>query len=346
MNDPAPPSRGKPTRDEKAAYRWVAEMIDDPERHGPGLVRWLARNPGRLTIYNRVAKSLNAATWDAARAPFPSRTRTRSAGWQPSRPARWLIAAAATASIVIGGYGLLHVRSPLQHPSQTALLVDEHAYATGIGEVRTIRLSDKSQVTLDTNSRIQLHFSSALRGITLLQGRARFDVSHDPARPFTVSAGDGSVTAIGTLFDVEMTDRVHVRLLRGAVNVSASGKPDPSGRIAIVLLAAGQQTSFALATPSARVAEAAVPTPIRASDEQWVTGMKAFDDVPLSEIVAEANRYSEVQIQIADADVAAQEAFVELDIRDVPDVAHKLAQLFHLELDQSEPGLIILRKPR
>src|SRR3546814_2068180 len=53
--------------------------------------------------------------------------------------------------------------------------------------------------------------------IEFRQGRAMFDVAHDASRPFVVDAGLGTVTALGTRFQVQRNeDRVSVTLLEGA----------------------------------------------------------------------------------------------------------------------------------
>src|SRR3546814_18572093 len=58
------------------------------------------------------------------------------------------------------------------------------------------------------------------RDITLLAGRALFDVAKDPQRPFVVKAGDRTITALGTLFDVDVSPtELRVTLADGVVAV-------------------------------------------------------------------------------------------------------------------------------
>jgi len=53
------------------------------------------------------------------------------------------------------------------------------------------------------------NFTRSRRSVILGRGEALFEVAHDSARPFVVIAGNGSITAVGTTFDVRKdADRV------------------------------------------------------------------------------------------------------------------------------------------
>src|SRR3546814_6360827 len=81
-------------------------------------------------------------------------------------------------------------------------------YDTVVGGRRNIRLADGSVVELDEGSELSTDFNKSRRELKLERGRARFEVAHE-GRPFIVLAGGGSVTARGTVFDV---DRKSTRL--------------------------------------------------------------------------------------------------------------------------------------
>lgn len=121
------------------------------------------------------------------------------------------------------------VRSwPGQAPDRIAML------HTARGEVRTVRLPDGTTLRLDGATRLAVRYGAATRDVTLASGAAFFDVTHDPARPFTVSAGDGNVRVLGTAFDVDRTaGRMDVAVYRGAVRLAgeddAHGKMVPAG---------------------------------------------------------------------------------------------------------------------
>jgi transmembrane sensor len=167
-------------------------------------------------------------------------------------------------------------------------------YSTGVGEQRTITLADGSTVVLDTDSQVSVRLGRARRDLRLDQGQALFDVAHDAVRPFVVTAGPTSVTALGTRFDVRR-DRggANITLVRGAVEVrdGAGGAPGHVWR-----LAPGQR----IATRAPSGAPSRVDVDAATS---WTSGRLIFRAVPLREAVAEFNRYERRKIEIADGAV-------------------------------------------
>lgn len=75
-------------------------------------------------------------------------------------------------------------------------------YRTGTAERRHLVLADSSTIDLDADSAVDVALTDTGRDITLLAGRAYFQVTPDASRPFTVTAGDTTVTVTGTAFDV------------------------------------------------------------------------------------------------------------------------------------------------
>src|SRR3546814_8812761 len=77
-------------------------------------------------------------------------------------------------------------------------------YATAVGGFQRLPLADGSRVDLNTNSRLDVAYSKAVRRLDLEQGEAFFKVAKDAQRPFVVHAGAWRVTAVGTAFTVRM----------------------------------------------------------------------------------------------------------------------------------------------
>ena len=87
---------------------------------------------------------------------------------------------------------------------------------------RFLRLSDGSTaVPLDAETQLELLEERPGRvALSLMRGRARFQVTPQPKRAFMVHAGDVRVTVVGTVFTVErVADRVGVAVERGTVRV-------------------------------------------------------------------------------------------------------------------------------
>lgn len=167
-------------------------------------------------------------------------------------------------------------------------------FTTGVGEQWVVQLADGSSVRLDTDSRMRVRFNDGQRLVDLERGQAMFSVAHDAQRPFVVAAGEARVTAIGTVFDVQRQGAgISVILVSGAVDVmrlSSSEKP--------VRLAAGQEAKLTTAGTVSRVVD--VPTAT-----SWTEGRIVFRDTPMSEAVAEVNRYLTAKVILESQDLAS-----------------------------------------
>lgn len=161
---------------------------------------------------------------------------------------------------------------------------------------RSLALADGSTVELDVGSAIEVELRDDQRRIALLRGRAMFAVAHDAARPFSVQAGEGRTVALGTRFQVDLRgDAVAVTLAEGAVSVTGTGRLE--GRTE--QLRPGEQLSYG-AVPQAwakREVDIQVAT-------GWERGRLVFHGTPLSDALAEVNRYVEQPLRIADPTLA------------------------------------------
>lgn len=143
----------------------------------------------------------------------------------------------------------------------------------------TVELEDGSHVYLNRHSRLNVRFDGDRRAVSLPQGEAAFDVAHDRAHPFVVTAGDHRIEVLGTAFNVvNHSGDFAVAVERGVVVVTpASSTP--------VRLAAGQALALDGRQPPilARVA------PEGAS--AWRRGVLIYRDRPLGEVADDLSRY-------------------------------------------------------
>lgn len=175
---------------------------------------------------------------------------------------------------------------------------------TDTAEIRDVVLADGSVITLGARTRIRTEFSDNLRRVTLLEGEAFFDVTSDPDRPFYVVAGDRMIRVVGTRFDVrKVDDSLRVSVVEGVVEVIATTEPVIAEQAGFVsareVLQAGEQV----------VARAGLDE-IQRSDIKpdmaaaWRRGWLAYEDASLAEILADANRYTEIPIELATPELA------------------------------------------
>ncbi len=105
-----------------------------------------------------------------------------------------------------------------------------NAFETEIGENRSVALADGSIISLGGDTRIEVAMSENVRAIELVRGEALFKVAKDSARPFKVRAGDATIIAVGTEFNVERdSDRAVVSVTEGRVVVKP-GHGSAAGR--------------------------------------------------------------------------------------------------------------------
>lgn len=320
----------------REASDWVALIHDaDAAVDRAAFERWCAEDPRHPVAYARAERAWESAAL-LAKTKFgrdrglPERQRAFN------RPALGYALAAAGVILVAAIIGLSVAARGWSHPDRTA---DETEVASNLGQIRKVALPDGSAVTLDTASVLRVAFTNSERRLYLARGRARFDVAHDAARPFIVMAGDGSVTAHGTVFDVAVLgDKVQVLLLRGSVDVS-EGRTTAASAAATRRLNPGQKISFGAIEPLA-LAQAANPI-----DGQWVSGMLSFDRTPLAEAIVEANRYSAAKISLADPALGVLRITGAYHAGDAVGLAQRIAESLDLQASRTAQGNVLISRP-
>lgn len=168
-------------------------------------------------------------------------------------------------------------------------------YRTVIGQERAVRLEDGSTVRLNTDSAIEVAMQTNQRLVRLLKGEARFDVAHNPARPFIVSAGDSTLRAVGTAFNVRLRPELtELTVIDGRVAVRDSGAASQT-------VAAGS----AAAIRGGTVAITQLEKVQLVQRTAWQTGVIQFDGETLDQAVAEFNRYRRTPIVLGDPQLAS-----------------------------------------
>jgi len=313
------------------AANWFARMrAPDADRDRAGFEAWRAADPAHAETYDRLLRRWDQAAFLANTAVGRGRRLDGPAARPHRFPGAGAIAAATVAALLAGAAWLFEARTLAPgRPAQATV-----ALASSVGEIRAVALADGSRVTLDTDTRLEIAFSPGMRRVSLLRGRARFEVAPDAARPFTVSAGDSAVVARGTVFDVAFGPAgLRVALFKGVVDISRSV---PGRGFGTKRLIAGQQ----LAVPAAGVA--AAPTAIPVPEAQWTTGMLAFDATRLDAAVAEVNRYNRAKLAVGDEAAGALRVTGAYRATDPRGFATAVADAFHLRIERRADGSLVL----
>lgn len=338
---------------DEVAARWCELMVDAPDRKTrEAFVAWRTQSPEHAAAYERV-RAARALAASLAHTPEMQslRRETLERLSQAKRHCAhrvwgWSIAASVLVATVVGALNL-HL-----HRQQTlAPDVAERIYQTGVGERSVVTLDDGSVITLNTDSRVATHFAPGLRGVTLERGQALFKVAKDASRPFVVSAGGRQVTALGTEFDVYLSERsFEVTLLEGRVTVSnadanaagragAAAKPVADAAAKLAELRPGQQfVVVAKAKPQVRPADVKRVV-------SWRHGQIVFENDRLEDAIAEINRYSQRKIVLGDSGLASLRISGAFNTYDTRTFVEALTAYFPIEHGTLANDDIVL-KPR
>jgi transmembrane sensor len=290
--------------DEAELQRWIVESLDHR-------VAWLRLDAAwqetqRLKSLLSSAPAGNVPRPEELRLPFyddavgqPVAADTNVAAPGPDTllsrwTARRLTTAAAACVVMLStviGWQLL--RTP--------------SYHTEVGAMQAVPLPDGSRMTLNTNTKLQVDVTPTERRVILSRGEAFFEVAKDPTRPFVVMAGDRRVVAVGTQFSVRREgNELRVLVTEGMVRLENSTSPAATSQSAGS--ARPDQRMLTAGTIARADADAVLVREQTVGQVEqllsWRNGYLVFDNTPLSEAVAEFNRYNERQVVIEDPQVA------------------------------------------
>lgn len=195
---------------------------------------------------------------------------------------------------------------------------------------------------LDTATQAEVRLYRDRREVRLIDGQAMFTVHADASQPFHVLAGFTRVTVVGTRFSVRHTRSglgdgdTRVAVEEGRVRVRRR-VPDGDGAFTdtseLVELTAGQRVAADAGGrigPVARLAVAAVAP--------WREGRVSFEDTPLSQALAEFERYGDTRLVVHDPAVAALRIGGSFELRHLATFAQVLPQMLPVRLQPQRDG--------
>lgn len=221
------------------------------------------------------------------------------------------------------------------------------SYRTQRGEQRRIALADGSSIALGPSSVLFLEGggegggagagagrSAVGRAARLEAGEAVFTIVHDPARPFSVASNGGRIDDIGTTFGVSVGQgRATVTVVEGSVRVAAATSGES------VALARDQQVSFARRLEPVRAVDGRAAT-------DWVRGRLVYVDRPLGEVVADLDRYTTLNIDVADPAVAELHYTGTVETDAIDRWVAALTRVFPVRADRDGARLVLRSAPK
>lgn len=307
--------------------RWL--MADEAHRHAFSRAEDLWQAIGLTELHFRRQNGQNAWSALAARSRAVQR--------------HWPHALAATALVAMIGAGFLFSGS-----RQSPQLPASAAVETRTAEDRTYFLADGSRVEVGARTRVVVDFSGPTRSVFIDSGEAYFQVAHDTTRPFVVHAGGGTITAVGTAFNVHNAlGRVSVAVVEGAVDVQNSAQDEPSmphqdntvrsHSLPPVLVHAGEGVAYDRVTRSVESVDTRVAT-------SWRDGHLKFLREPLAYVVSDIGRYADLQISIADPSLGELLYTGTVVPKELDDWLALLAHAFPIEVQRIDKRTILLKR--
>lgn len=290
--------------------------------------QWLAASPAHRSAFERMQTLWHDFGAVPDRVP-PS---------LPRRMPQWALAAGVGA-VMIAAAASIYIWNPLHTANSVAMTVFE----TQSSEHREVQLPDGSKLTLGAKSLVWIDFSDKQRTLTLDRGEAFFDVARDKQRPFMVRAGEATITAVGTAFNIRRSgERVLVAVTDGAINVAS--------QMAHATTAAAARQTRVDAGHQIEVEPSLGTTNVSVADPQiaiaWRSGRRQYLGEPLKYVVADLNRYYAQQITIGDPDIGELLLTGTVFENDIDAWLRSVVDLLPVEIERPTAGRIVLTQRR
>jgi transmembrane sensor len=306
------------------ASEWLLRM-DNPARTEEDVNEWLrwcdedSENLAAFEAFQRDWRDLDALKQESHRLSI-SRTRRRT----PMVP----MAVAACLVLVALVVMLLPHDRELSIPRRQLAATQTNRAAT---------LPDGSRVILSAQTSINVDFNGSQRNLELSAGEAYFKVKHDRRHPFIVHAGDISVTAVGTAFDVRRApDGVTVTVEEGTVEIAGNVFAE-KGLPTTWRAEAGYRLTYSSQGRTAMIASVDASSALA-----WRSGELAYVWEPLGAVIEDLNRYSEHKVIIKDPAIAELRFTGTVFTASLTDWVKAVEQAYPVRADTTANGDIVL----
>lgn len=300
---------------------------------------WLAASPGnerRMLEVTGILSLVAEAEAQLGFGPAPTgeellrkaragaQRRGHSPGW------RTALLAAAVAIVALG----VPVARQLTSPEPAASSLPPLGAGEFLTETQpaTVGLRDGTVVRLAADSRLRVHDRPQAREVSLA-GRGYFAVAHDPAAPFTISSDAGTVTVLGTRFDLTVVgEDLRLIVIEGRVRLAARGSQ--------VEVRAGQLAQIIkgnLVPP--------IDVPDAASMVGWVGNFIAFRNTPLRTVAREIERLHGVRLEFTDPGLGDRAVTALFAGRSFDEIAEVICVVTHLECTREGDALRMAPAP-
>ncbi len=300
------------------ASLWMARLWSDDisEAQREACLAWRQASPE----HERAWQQLQAIDGQLAALPRHAARSELFSSSQVSR--RGLLQWGGLAVLLSGlGFGLPHT------PQWQRQFAD---YATGIGEIREVTLSDGTHLVLDTDTAIDIRFDAHQRRLHLLRGGVLITTSKTAdAREFSVMTKEGLSYPLGTRFSVQQqSEHTHVAVYEGRVALVRKGSDERT------TLDAGQQAAM-------NTKQVMPPEPLDAIEQARFEGRLVAESMRVIEVLDILKRYRHGVVRCA-PEVANRRVSGVFSLQDTDRALASLADALSLELIYRTPLWVTL----
>ncbi len=208
---------------------------------------------------------------------------------------------------------------------------------TSTGQRQKHILTDGSELTLNTDSAINIKYTDKQRLIEVLAGEIYVTVAPNLDRPFVVKAGDLKVTALGTEFIVHKAQDKNATVIvtEHSVKVESTSSDELN-----LVLNQGHEVTFNESNNTLSNVQTVNLNQVQA----WRNGKYIFQDESLAKVIAELNRYYQGKIILRDDSLRDKKITGVLDL-DNPQVSlNNLAKSLPIKINSMTPYLLLIEK--
>lgn len=245
---------------------WSGEVSSDEKK---SFQSWVLKTPENALAWKQVAK------FDQTLAALPSSLSLKTLNSNKKHPSRRQF----LQLFVLSGIGM---GVSYEAHRQNWLGVYQAQYFAKVGEYKTIVLADKTELTLNSGTAVNVFFDKYNRRIELLKGEVmvvtKYGNTSNNERPLFVETRHGQARALGTRYSVRLLgNNTEVSVEQSRVHVSTK-----SSRSKIIN--AGEKITFSK-QDFIEFTHASV------NDFAWSSGRIVATQMPLKELVGILNKY-------------------------------------------------------
>jgi ferric-dicitrate binding protein FerR (iron transport regulator) len=184
-------------------------------------------------------------------------------------------------------------------------------------EPATVGLRDGTLVRMAPESRLRVHPRDDAREVSLT-GRGYFAVARNPSRVFTIRSEGGTITVLGTRFDLTVEgENLRLIVIEGTVGLTVRGS--------MVEVKAGQM---------AQVVKGNLVPPVEVPDPEllvdWIGNFIVFQETPLRIVAAEVEKRHGVRIEFSDSGLSRRTVTAWFAGRGFDEVAEVICMVTHV----------------